>query len=59
MTIISPVVFALALAFIAVALVASVVSVAVIAQFVATNRRERLTRHQSVGTYYRTLALTH
>ncbi len=59
MTIVSPLVLALALAFIAVAVVASVVSVVVLARFVTTNRRVRLTRHESVGTYYRSLALTH
>jgi hypothetical protein len=43
---------------VAVGLIASVVSVGVIAEFVVRNRKARLERHQSIGTYYRGLAVS-
>lgn len=46
-------------AFIVLAVVASVGSLAVITGFLVSNRRVRLARRQSIGTYYRGLALTH
>ncbi|MGB0099693.1 MAG: hypothetical protein WBP61_05370 [Nocardioides sp.] len=47
------------LTFVAIAAIAAVVSVGVLAEFVVGNRRERLTRHQSIRTYYRGLTLAH
>ena len=50
-------------AFIAVAVVAAVVSLAVIGQsvaaFVVTNHRARVARRESIPTYYRRLLVTH
>jgi hypothetical protein len=48
----------LAYIIIAVGAVAAVVSVGVIADFVVRNRRARLERHESIGTYYRGLAVS-
>ena len=59
MTLVSTSVFVLAIAFLVVAAVAAVVSVAVIGQFVVTNRRARLARHESIRSYYGGFALTH
>ena len=44
---------------VAIGVLASVVAIGVIAEFVVSNRRERLARHQSIGSYYRELATTH
>ena len=41
------------------ALAAGIVSVAVLAQSVATHHRTRVARHQSIHTYYRGLVLAH
>ena len=46
-------------AFIVLAVVAAAVSLAVLTEFVASNRKVRLARHESVRTYYRGFALTH
>ena len=43
---------------IAVGAVASVVSIGVIADFVVRNRKARLARQESIGTYYRGLAVS-
>jgi hypothetical protein len=59
MTVITPLGSVLIISFIVLAVAASLVSLAVLTQFVASNRRVRLARHESVGTYYRGLALTH
>lgn len=59
MTVITPLGSVLIISFIVLAIAASLVSLAVLTQFVASNRRVRLARHESVGTYYRGLALTH
>lgn len=42
----------------AVGVVAAVVSIGVIAEFVVRNRKARLARHESIGTYYRGLAVS-
>ena len=47
-----------AYAVVAIAVIASVVAVGVIADFVVSNRRERLARRESIGTYYRELAFS-
>jgi hypothetical protein len=59
MTVITPLGSFMIIAFIVLAVAASLVSLAVITQFVASNRKARLARHESVGSYYRGLALTH
>ena len=59
MTVITPLGSVLIISFIVLAVAASLVSLAVLTQFVASNRRVRQARHESVGTYYRGLALTH
>jgi cell division protein FtsX len=50
-------------AFIAVAVIGAVISLAIIAQsvsaFVVTNHRARLARRESIPTYYRRLLVTH
>ena len=58
MTIVSTPVLVLAIAFLVLAAAVAAVSVAVIGEFVVTNRRARLARHESIGTYYRGFALT-
>lgn len=50
---------AFAVVFVVVASVAAVVALGVIGQFVVSNRRVRLARHQSVRAYYGGLALPH
>jgi hypothetical protein len=50
---------ALAVAVLVIGALAVVASVAAISRVVTENRRERLARHQSFGTYYRSLALHH
>ena len=47
------------LAFVVFGIVAAVASLGVITQFVVSNHRERVSRHESIGTYYRRYALTH
>jgi hypothetical protein len=59
MTLVSTVVIALAIAFLVVATIAALVSIATIGQFVVTNRRARLARQESIRSYYGGLALTH
>jgi hypothetical protein len=58
MTIVSTTVLVLAIAFLVVAALAALVSVAVVGEFLVTNRRARLSRHESIRTYYRGFALT-
>ena len=48
-----------ALTFLGLAVVAAVVSLAVVADVVVRNRRDRLARHESIPTYYRALVLSH
>jgi hypothetical protein len=59
MTVITPLGSFMIIAFIVLGVVAALVSLGVIAQVVASNRKVRIARHESVGTYYRSLALTH
>ena len=48
-----------AVTFLVLALVAAVVSLAVVGDVVVRNRRVRLARHESIPTYYRALVLSH
>ena len=57
MTLISSTAIAVTIAILVVAALTAVVSVAVIGQFVVTNRRIRLARHESIRTYYRGFTL--
>lgn len=50
---------AFAVVFVALAAVAAVVAVATVGEFVVSNRRTRLARHESIRRYYRGLAITH
>jgi hypothetical protein len=59
MTVITPLGSFMIFGFIVLAVVAAAVSLAVLTEFVTTNRKVRLARHESVGTYYRGLAITH
>lgn len=59
MILVTPFVSFLVVAFIVLAVAAGAASLAILTEFVATNRKARLARHESVGTYYRGLALTH
>jgi hypothetical protein len=59
MTLVSTPLFLLAIAFVAVAAAVAFVSAGVIADFVVTNRKARLARQESLGTYYRELVSTH
>lgn len=59
MTLVSSTVVALAVAFVVIAALAALLSVGVFAHVVVTNRRARLMRQESIGTYYRDLALGH
>ncbi len=43
---------------VAVGVLAAVVSVGVIAEFLLRNRKARLARQESIGTYYRGLAVS-
>lgn len=45
--------------FFAVAAIGAVIGLAAVAEFVVSNRRTRVARHESVGTYYRGLTLSH
>ena len=57
MTLVSTSLFAIAIAVLVVAAITAVVSVAVVSQFVVTNRRIRLARHESIRSYYRGFTL--
>jgi len=57
-TVVSTYVLVLAFAFLAVAAIAAVVAVAAAGEFVVTNRRARLARHESIRSYYSGFALT-
>ena len=59
MTVITPLGSFMIIAFIVLAVAAAAVSLAVLVDFISTNRKVRLARHESVKTYYRGLALTH
>jgi hypothetical protein len=48
-----------AVVFVVLAAVASMVALGLVADVVVRNRRTRLARHESIGTYYRGLALSH
>lgn len=49
-----------AVAILALGILAAVVSIAVVVEFVVTNRRTRLARHESIRSYYhRQFALPH
>lgn len=50
---------AFGVAFIVFGSIASVVAIAVLVEFVVSNRRDRLARHESVRTHYRRLVITH
>ena len=58
MTVVSTSVLVLAIAFLVVAAIAAVVAVAATGEFVVTNRRARLARHESIRSYYSSFALT-
>ena len=57
MTLVSSTMLAITIAVLVVAALAALVSVAVIGQFVVTNRRTRLARHESIRSYYRGFTL--
>ena len=59
MTLITPLGSFLIYAFIVLAVRRRAVALAVITEFVVTNRRARLARHESISHYYRGLALAH
>jgi hypothetical protein len=59
MTLVSTSILALAIAFLVVAAIAAVASIATVGEFVVTNRRARLARHESIRSYYSGFALTH
>ena len=59
MTVITPLGSFMIIAFIVLAVVAAAVSLAVLTEFVTSNRKVRLARHESVRTYYRSLVPTH
>jgi hypothetical protein len=59
MTLVSTSLFALAIAVLVIAAVAALVSIAALGEFVVTNRRTRLARHESFRSYYGGFALTH
>jgi hypothetical protein len=58
MTLVSGTAVALAIAFIVLAAVLAAVSVAVITDFVVSNRRTRIARHESLRSYYRGLVVS-
>ena len=58
MTVITPLGSFMIIAFIVLGVVAAVVSIGVLTQFVVSNRRARLARHESMRTYYGNFALT-
>lgn len=57
--VLSPTLAAIGLAVVVFGLIASVVATGVLVEFVVSNRRDRLARHESVRTHYRRLMLTH
>lgn len=59
MTIVSPLLVALAVAFLVVAAVAGIVAIAAATQFVVSNRRIRLAEHDTIRHYYGGFALHH
>ncbi|MEP9364180.1 hypothetical protein ABLE68_14535 [Nocardioides sp. CN2-186] len=59
MTVITPLGSFMIIAFLVLGTVAAIVSAGVLVQFVASNRKVRLARHESIPTYYRGLAATH
>jgi len=59
MTLVSTSILVLAIAFLVVASIAALVSIAAVGEFVVTNRRNRLARHESFRSYYSGFALTH
>ena len=59
MTVITPLGSFMIIAFLVLGTVAAIVAVGVLTQFVASNRKVRLARHESIPTYYRGLAATH
>lgn len=58
MTLVSTSVLVIAVAFLVVAAIAAIASIATVGQFVVTNRRARLARHESIRSYYSGFALT-
>jgi hypothetical protein len=59
MTLVSTSVFVLAIAFLVVAVIAAVTSIAAVGEFIVTNRRTRLARRESFRSYYSGFAITH
>jgi hypothetical protein len=57
-TLVSTSVLVIAVAFLVVAAIAAIASIATVGQFVVTNRRARLARHESIRSYYSGFALT-
>ncbi len=50
---------AFGIAFVVFGILASVVAIGVLVDFVVSNHRDRLAHHESVRTHYRRLVLTH
>lgn len=59
MTLFTPLASFMIVGFVVLAVVAAAVSLAVLSEFVVSNRKVRLARRESFGSYYRGLALTH
>ena len=59
MTVITPLGSFMIIAFLVLGTVAAIVALGVLTQFVTSNRKLRLARHESVKTYYRGLATSH
>ena len=59
MTVITPLGSFMIIAFLVLGTVSAIVAAGVLVQFVASNRKVRLARHESIPTYYRGLAATH
>jgi hypothetical protein len=59
MTVITPLGSFMIIAFLVLGTVAAIVAAGVLVQFVASNRKVRLARHESIPTYYRGLAAAH
>ena len=59
MTVITPLGSFMIIAFLVLGVVASIVALGVLTQFVVSNRKVRLARRESIPTYYRGLAATH
>lgn len=54
-----PILGTVAMVVVVVGVLATLVAIAVLAEFFVSERRERLARHESVRAHYRRLVLTH